>query len=248
MKKIYEFSVSKDNFVEKPVIRKDESGVEIKVLEKINEPIISKYFLAKPSFSIKQESNLYYESVIGECYRRGILSSIQLRKRFINDDGILSDEEKKSNESLWTKLWEIKAEILKLNEDQEVNKEKLKEANDQIVDILTSLQTIEEKSGGNLLYEHTAEKLANDRTVIWLFLNLSYKETGNGKYEPLFGKGAFEDKLKKYEEIELNDGDDLDLYQKLILIASLWYFNKAETQDDFDNLIKVAENQNLLKK
>jgi hypothetical protein len=249
MKKIYSFNLSKDNFVEEPVLKKDESGAEIKVLEKVNKPIVKTYFFAKPSFSIKQESNLYYESIVAECIKRGIFSTIQLRKRFVDDGGLLSKEEKKNHEKLWEDLWSKKAELNELTKATEQDRDKVKIANDEILKILGELQSLEEKSGSSLLYQHTAETIAADRVQIWLMLNLSYQDLGNNKYEPVFGKGNLEEKLNKYEELESGeDKYDFELAQKLLLITNLWFYGKAEKQEDFDILLKMAEGKNLFSK
>ncbi len=247
MKKIYSFSINKDNFVDEIVTKVDADGKESKIVEKINKPTAKTYFIAKPSFTLKQESNLYYESVVAECIKKGIYTSIQLRKRFIDDGGILSLQEKKHYETLWNDLWTKKSEINQLNEKSEENKDAIKLVNDAILKILSDLQTIEEKSGNNLLYEHTAEKIASDRTVLWLTLNLAYEDLGNDKQSPFFGKGNFDERIKKYEEIEMDGESELyELTQKLFLVASLWYYGKAQTVEEFDKIMLMAENKSVL--
>ena len=86
------------------------------------------------------------------------------------------------------------------------------------------------------------KRIAFDRTVIWWMLFLSYKDN-NGKFEPVFGNGKYEDKLKVYEEFDKReDPFELELIQKLLLGTSLWAFNKiAQKQEDFDEIFKKAE-------
>ncbi len=246
MKSICKIVINKSADKEVAVSKKNEAGVEIKVLEKVVEVVPHNYILAKPTFSLKQESTLYYEGVVAECIKRGIFSTIQLRKRFVDDEGILATKEKKSYEDLWGKLWVKKSESNKLNEDKETNKDALKTLNDEILVILSDLQAIEERSGNSMLYEHTAEKIASDRVAIWWMLFLSYKDN-NGKFEPVFGNGKFEDRIKAYEQIEQNeDPFEYELVQKLLLAATLWAFGKAETQEDFDEIFKASETANVI--
>ena len=246
MKKIFQFKVTQDNITEEVVIKKQEDGTEIKVLEKVNKPIEKTYFIGKPSLNVKQELGLYYESVVAECIKRGIFSVVQLRKRFIDDGGILAQVEKKRSEDLWASLWEKKAELAKLNEDPIKNADALKELDETILDILKNLQTIEEKSGVTNLYDHTAEKIASDRSTIWLMLFCSYRDLGNDKQEPVFFGNSYEEKLKKYEELEnKEDSSSFELAQKLYLSAQLYYLGKAEKQEDFDNIFRMAEKDNL---
>ncbi len=245
MKEIYRFILSKEVEKEETQIQKNDKNEDIKVLVKVKTQVPYNYFLAKPSFSLKQESNLYYESVVAECIKRGILSTIQLRKRFVDDGGILGTEEKKTYENLWSNLWERKSELNKLNQDSEINKDAIKECNDTILSILGNLQTIEERSGNSLLYEHTAEKIASDRTSLWWMIQLSYQDLGGGKIKPVFGEGKYEDKVKSYEEMEKNeDPFDIKIIQKLLLVTSLWYYSGLQTQQEFDDKIKEFETKN----
>ncbi len=254
MKSICKIVVNKLIEKEIKVSKKDDAGAEITVLEKVTELVPQNYILAKPTFSLKQESTLYYEGVVAECIKRGIFSTIQLRKRFVDDEGILASKEKKDYETLWAQLWAKKAESLKLNEDADKNKEELKKVNEEIVTILSGLQSIEERSGNSMLYEHTAEKIASDRTAIWWMLFLSYKDN-NGKFEPVFGNAKYTDikkehefRVSKYEEIEINeDPFEFELVQKLLLAATLWAFGKAEKQEDFDDIFAASEKANIIK-
>jgi hypothetical protein len=248
MKKIYEFEVSKDNFIDQEVVKQDAEGKDIRVLEKVNKPITKTYFIAKPTFSIRQSANLYFEGVVAECIKRGIFSSIQLRKRFVDDGGILSQEEQKKHNNLLEQFWVKKSELNKLNEDIIINKEKIEKITEEIDQILSELQVIEEKSGNHLVGQHTAEKIASDRTVIWLTIYLSYQDLGNNKYEPVFGNGTEEDRFKKYEDIDSNeDSFEFELVQKLLLATTLWYFGKAVKQEDFDKILKQGAAKDIFK-
>src|SRR5258706_6119781 len=110
MKSIVKIILNKSTEKEIKVIKKDEAGADITVLEKVTESVPQNYILAKPSFTLKQDSTLYYEGIVAECIKRGIFSTIQLRKRFVDDGGILGVSEKKSYEDLWAKLWIKKSE------------------------------------------------------------------------------------------------------------------------------------------
>jgi hypothetical protein len=245
MKEIYRFELLKEVEKEEPQIQKNDKGEDIKVLVKVKSYSPLTYFIARPSFSLKQESNLYYESVVAECIKRGILSTIQLRKRFVDDGGLLGSEEKKTYDSLFMNLWERKAELNKLNEEPDKNQDAIKELNKTILSILNNLQSIEERSGNSLIYEHTAEKIAGDRTTIWWMLNLAYQDLDNNKFKPVFGDGKFEDKFRVYEQMdEKADLFELELVQKLLLVTSLWCYGGAKTPEDFKAAIEEFESKN----
>ena len=69
----------------------------------------------------------------------------------------------------------------------------------------------------------------------------------DGKEIPVFAGNTFEEKLSVYDKFE--DEEDpftFKLIQKLLLVCSLFYLGKAETQEDFDILLRVQENQGLI--
>ena len=79
--------------------------------------------------------------------------------------------------------------------------------------------------------------------MFWV-LNLSYKDNDNGTFSPVFGDGAFEDKLKEYDRLE--ETSDLffeKLCQKLVLLISFWYMGRASTQEEFEKLFNLEENK-----
>jgi len=246
MKSIVKIVLNKQIEKEVKVTKKDEAGTDIVVLEKVIEKVPQNYILAKPSFSLKQDSTLYYESVVAECIKRGIFSTIQMRKRFVDDDGILGVKEKETYNNLLASLWIKKAELNKFNEDAEKFKEEIKTTSDTVAKILSDLQTIEERSGNSMMYEHTAEKIASDRTAVWWMLHLSYKDN-NGRFEPVFGGGKFEDRMAKYEEIESREDKlEKNLVDRLLLAATVWAFGKAEEQEEFDKIFKDSEDKGII--
>lgn len=246
MKSIVKIIINKNLEKEIKVTKKDESGADIIALEKVIEKVPQIYLLAKPSISLQQDSILYYESVVAECIKSGIFSTIQMRKRFVDDDGILGVKEKETYSNLLASLWIKKAELNKFNEDAEKFKEEVKATSDAVAKILSDLQTIEERSGNSLMYEHTAEKIASDRTAIWWMLFLSYKDN-NGKFESVFGTGKFNDRMTKYEEIiDREDKLDKNLIDRLLLAATVWAFGKADKQEEFDKIFKDSEDKRII--
>ena len=115
----------------------------------------------------------------------------------------------------------------------------------ETVDILNKLQGFENQMG-SALYQNTAENIARNRTATWWMLHLSHEDKG-GDFKPIFGTGDLESRLKIYDKIEEDeDPFKLEMVKKLLLAASLWYFNKAQTQEEFDLMLKMYDNQDLI--
>jgi hypothetical protein len=238
MKRIYDFKLNRPIKSKEP-IKKMVDGKEIEVLEEVTKDNYLNYFLAKPSIQLLQEAELYYESVFAECVRRGIMSHPQVRKRLLNDGGVLSEEQKKQYIDLWESFYSKRVELNTLNKKSEENKEKIDILSKEITDILIKLQEFEEKNSS--IYEHTAESLAKNRTTLWYTLNLSYQEI-NGKEIPIFGNGSLEEKTKVYDDFDKReDPFEVELIQKFLLVTTLWHYNSAVKKEDFDSIIKLKE-------
>jgi len=240
MKKLYSFTVNTPKEIDEIIEKTNESGEKIKVVEKVKKDNFQNYFISKPSISTNHEMELFYESIVSDCIKRGIMSQVQIKKRLLNDGGVLSDEQKSEYNSLWDKLYSLRADYNKLNDEPEKNKEKMEKINKETTETLVKLQDFEEKHGGSI-YEHTAENIARNRTALWLMLHLSHKEI-NGKEIPYFGDGGYVDKFKKYEEIEKEEDEEKNkILEKFLLATSLYYFRGISKQQDFDEIFKMKD-------
>lgn len=245
MKKICTFKLFKNEVVEEAVIKKDEAGTEIKVLEKVDKKVPFTFFIKKPGREIVSNLELYTNKIYSACIKNGILSAVQLQRHLIDSGGILSESQIKERADLYENLFKLQAELKEINEIKlDENKELAKNKLDEIVIVYNKIQYFENQIPD--LYQHTAETISKNKSALWLALHLSYTEK-DGKEVPVFGEGSFEDKLKKYDTIEDSDDEfQNEVAQKMLLAVSMWYFGKCETQEDFDLLLKINDNKSLL--
>jgi hypothetical protein len=166
------------------------------------------------------------------------------------DDGGLLDAESKNQESkLYKDLYENQKIYTELNSKPEKdksaeNKKEIQILLDKMVSIMKEIQKFQDAR--NSVFTRTAESIANNYTIFFWYLQLSYEEIAPNKYKPVFGEGSYEDKLKQYDEMEEAENDfEYEVLKKLFLITNLWYTGKAEKPEDFDILLKLAESQNL---
>jgi hypothetical protein len=248
MKKLYEFTLNKEIEKEVPELSKDNDGNEIKILKKIKQNEIHRYFIAKPNRSQMEAAEIFFASVVSRCVSQGILTVSLTQKMLLNEGGVLSNEQKNTYESLYNILFEKQAahrNLLAKIEQTEEDKVNITNAFNEMVEVLTKIQDLENKTGNNL-YQNTAETIARNRCSVFWTLNLSYKEE-NGKEVPVFPGKTYEEKLSSYDKLE-EDGDEyyIKLINKLFLVTSLWYLGKAESQEEFEVLIKMHENQGII--
>lgn len=248
MKKIVQITLHKKIEVEETQIQKNDKGEEIKALVKVKTKKPYNYFIRKPNRSLSESGELFYNKIYWECVNQGIKPSVALQKRYLDDGGVLSEDQKKDYQKLYEDLFTAQAELKQSQEKKnktDVEKKQEEDIFTRVVDLFSSIQTVESQAGNNL-YQHTAENISRNRTTIWWMLFLSHQDV-DGNMKEVFPGVTYEDKLKIYDTFEENeDPFEIELIQKLLLITSLWYFGKAETQEDFDIALKLAENKEII--
>lgn len=250
MKANLKFTIYKEVEVDKVETTKNDKGEEVKITKKIKEKQPHTFFIAKPTRALLEDSELYYNSIYWKCVKDyNIQPSIQLQKRYLDDGGVLSSEQKKEYHELNLQFFEKQAKYHQLRDKADKTEEEVKETDlilNEVVDLLGKLQTFENQMG-DTLYQNTAESIARDRTATWWMLNLSYEDLGNNKFKSIFGEGSYADKLKAYDAIEEREDEfELESVKKLFLATSLWYFKKVQNQDEFELMLKLYENKELV--
>jgi hypothetical protein len=244
MKKLYEFSINKEVEVKETTNEKNEKGEEIQVSKNVKKELPQKYFIKKPNRGLFDEAELFYGVRLSEGIKAGLLTRALLAKRFTNDGGIFSEIDKEQYTSLYLKLFQLQNEFQRLSV-KEKNKEEELQYNNLIKDIAESREKIQDYEFAQAsLFDQTAENRARNKTIMFWVLNLSYKENDNGAFSPVFGDGAFEDKLKEYDRLEETSDPFFEkLCQKLVLLISFWYMGRASTQEEFEKLFNLEENK-----
>jgi hypothetical protein len=244
MKKLYEFSINKEVEIKETTNEKNEKGEEIEVSKNVKKELPQKYFIKKPNRGLFDEAELFYGVRLSEGIKAGLLTRALLAKRFTNDGGIFSEIDKEQYTSLYLKLFQLQNEFQRLSVKEKSKEEEL-QYNNLIKDIAESREKIQDYEFAQAsLFDQTAENRARNKTIMFWVLNLSYKDNDNGTFSPVFGDGAFEDKLKEYDKLEETSDPFFEkLCQKLVLLISFWYMGRASTQEEFEKLFNLEENK-----
>ena len=245
MKEIYSFEVNKK--VEKTVEeKKQEDGKEITVTSTSTEDVPVNIILRKPRRSDYDEAELYYGVQLSEGIKAGLLTRALLAKRFSNDGGVLSENDKDEYADLYVEMFDIQNEIerlsiLKESEKIENHQESLNQLIKKQAVAKKNIQEFEMSQAA--LFDQTAETRARNKTILWWILNMSYLQEGND-YSPYFGEGSFEEKLDRYDQYEeVGEEFDEEVIRKLIYYVSFWYVGKATNRSDFEQVLKELETQ-----
>lgn len=237
MKKLFQFLVKKEveeKIKDSQVNEKGET-VTTETTQKVK--VDKKVFLRKPSRSLYDDAELYYGVKLSEGIKAGLLTRALLAKRFLNDGGILSEQEKEKYTNLISKLTEIQTELNQEHrkDKKEQNSQKINELNIDSEKIRTELVDLE--VGQSALFDQTAENRARNKVILWWILNLSYFEDEEGKSSLVFLGETLTEKLNSYDQIDEQDNEfSNEVVRKLMYYVSFWYVGRAQSEEDFKRL------------
>lgn len=252
MKKLFEFNVPKEIETEEIELTKNEKNEEVKVTKKITKKEPIKVFLRKPTRALFDEAELFYGVRLSEGIKAGLLTRALLAKRFTNDGGVLSEEEKNLYATLYVALFEKQNEFQKLSikdesERTETENVRYKEVIAELAELRTQIQDFETAQAS--LFDQTAENRARNKTILWWVLQLSYIIDDKGNELPFFGNGDFDSKLKIYDNMEENGTDFENLVcRKLAYFVSFWYVGRASSQEEFEKLAAFTSEETVIEK
>jgi hypothetical protein len=243
MKKLYEFTVSKKGTVKEKTESENEKGEKVTIEKEVEKVVPHKFFLRKPTRSMYDDAELFYGVRLAEGVKAGLLNHALLAKRYNNDGGIYSEDQKDDFANTYFELLHDQTEYQQLAIKGEERDEKENGEFEELEKTLSlnrrKLQAYEaEKSS---LFDQTAETRARNKTVFWWVLALSHLENEDGSTGPVFGKGSFDEMLVEYDKMEESDDPYFEeLIQRLVYYVSFWYSGRAVTPEDFDELTTQA--------
>lgn len=248
MKKLFEFTIPKvtvEKVKEESTNDKGEKTTTEKEVTKTENNIV---ILKKPNRGLYDEAELFYGVKLAEGIKAGLLTRALLAKRFSNDGGVMSENDKEQYADLYIRLFEVQNNIERASLVPDTDK--TKEEKDQLTDWLREAAVAREEIqdfeiSQAALFDQTAENRARTKTILWWVLNLAHFKKGE-TYTPIYEGETFDERLSSYDKLE--DDENLfweELSRKLIYYVSFWYVGKAQTQEDFEQLLKEIDEDQL---
>ena len=242
MKKLFTFKLDRE--IKKTVKEetKNDKGETVTTEKEIVNEIKQKVFLKKPTRSLFDEAELFYGVRLSEGIKAGLLTRALLAKRFSNDGGVLSEDDKDRYSELYIKLYEKQLDIERMSSTPA--KKRTKDDEGKLTEALESSAELRQQltdfeMAQSSLFEQTAENRARNKTILWWTLQLSHLEDEDGKEEAVFAGGVYDDKLASYDVLEESEDQfDDDLLRKLVYYVSFWYVGRVTSQREFEELLK----------
>lgn len=247
MKILFEYQLKtkvKEDFTEE--LEPGKKTITTKIVEK---PV--RVILKEPSrLDITAAQNVYEEEW-SSLVRRGILPRSLISKKFRESNGIFTDTEIKALEEVSKTIEEIKSEYKVLLDKEN----KTKEDEDKIKDLVdrfnwTSQQLDSLDEVNQSIFQHSVETLAEQKSLIFNILNLSFVEFTSGKVVPYVYGDNLDEKLEALDKIAADDSTDeakekARLYDEILVINTefLKLFNSGKiTRDQFSEIKDKIEN------
>ena len=247
MKKLFEFKIQKEELVKETETTKNDKGEEVSTTKEIKKLVDKQFFLRKPTRKLFDEAELFYGVELSKGIKAGLLTRALLQKRFSNDGATLGEKEQEEWSTLYNEIFEKQIELQKLSlktKTERTPEEQARYINcqDFIRDARSRIQEFEMQQSS--LFDQTAENRARNRTTLWWVLHLGWQQ---GEEETaFFGTGPYEERLAIYDKMEEEEDEHVaEVINKFFYYVSFWYVSKTSDPQQFKDLIKFAEQQDL---
>ena len=247
-KSIYTFNIEKKAEVEEKRIETYvEDGVEKQrtITEKVEKVIPIEILLKEPNRKQVQEAELVFSVEMSKSIKLGILTKNMLLNKYKDTGGLDGEKETKALSQAYADYQQVQIDIVNLRiiPDAEKTEDQAKELQQKENRMLELRKEIVQRESSYLtLFSHTADARAQNKSILWYVLNLSYyKDTslGHKDFVPIFKGNTFEEKEEALSKME--DEQDFiyqNTYLKLASLFSYWFFSGVVDKEEFDKIIK----------
>lgn len=244
-KTIYKFTVRKEEEVEEETTsetKNKQTGDLEKVTKTktVKKEVPYQIRIAEPSRRQVEDADMEFSIEMSKCIKRGILTKAMLAKKYSDSGGLLSEEDSNELVRLYRELAEIQSDLARfISKKKKTDKEKEKET--QLTDSFASIRKriVDLETSYQSVFNHTADTKAQNKTILWYMLNLSYATGPDESEQPLFKGETTEEKEESYYQLDENEDEIFDLArEKLMTFISFWYFSQNASEEDFSNLEK----------
>lgn len=231
-KYIYESVVNK-SVEEKVTEKRKENGEEIEITKTVKKLKPTKIAVLKPDRRRYKEAEIYYAKRLSAYLKDGLLPHSLVSKRYLNDGGPLSDEEKEFVGHLRESYVNLQEEYFAMKTP--LTEEQTKRRGELILELNQINKTLQDiQNNYSEIFSNTAEAKSKGDVMEWWILNLSYVDLDDKGYKPFYGEGDFDTRMKVLEDLEAQEDDFTnELIKKLSYFVSFWHTagNEAKPED-----------------
>lgn len=239
---IYESTVLKQVEEKVPETRV-ENGETVEVIKTVKKTKPTKIAVLRPDRKKYKEADIFYAKKLSHYLKEGLLPLSLVSKRFLNDGGPLSDDEKRLVQSLRDSYVKLQEEYFGMKSPLTDDQNKRRAA--IILELNEINKTLREiQSNYSDIFANTAEAKAKSDTLEWWITTLSMFDSDDKGYKFLFGEGDFDTRMAALYEIDKKEDIFLnEIVKKLSYFISFW--NTAGPDVALEDFKSAEENYNL---
>jgi hypothetical protein len=218
---IYETTVNKQ-IEEKVIEKRVENGETVEVTRTVKKVKPVKIAILRPDRKRSKEAEIYYAKRLSAYLREGLLPHSLVSKRYLNDGGPFSEEEKVFVEKQKKQYIALQEEYFAmkspLNDEQNKRRSEIIMELDDINKALRDVQ-----ANYSEIFSNTAEAKGRADVLEWWILHLSYADLEDKGYAPLYGEGDFDSRMAELEKLEAQENQFInEVIKKLSYFISFW--------------------------
>ncbi len=239
---LYTFTFPKECELEKKEESVNAAGETVTVTKKVKDKKDFEFCLQKPTRSLLDDAELFYNVTVSKGIQAGLMSAALLAKRFNNDGGVLSEKDKDEWGNKFVERVKKELTLQKLTIKENRTEEEEAQYEEALKDVATLTREMQEfEVRQQSLFDITAEARARTRTIMWWLFFLLYGKNEKGEWVPFFSGANLEEKQWAYDDL-----DDDELYPEksgrdfntavishAVQAIMFWYYGKARKQEDF---------------
>lgn len=235
-KYLYETTI--DKVVEEAVTEiREEQGQKVEIKRTIKKKKPVKIAILKPDRKLFKGAEMFYARTLSENLKAGLLPYSLVAKRYANDGGPLTEQEK-------ARLKELREEAQKLEQEffGAAGTDRQEQKNALLVKINkinAEVSTIQNAYSD--IFDSTAEMKARNDTIEWWSLFLIYADEDDKGYVPIFSSGTYDERVTKLEDYEDEANPFyVELIKRLSYLISFWFTARdTVTAIDFSTMEKL---------
>lgn len=241
--KIYSFSINLEREVEETSTSKkknSETGKmeEIQTTKKVSKEVPYTITLYEPSRRQVEDADMEFSIEMSKCIKRGILTKAMLAKKYSDSGGLLTEEDSQRLVRNYSKLGEIQNDLGRIMAKKKKTAEE-KEAETKLTEEFATVrrEIVDLETAYQNVFNHTADTKAQNRTILWYLVNLSFVTDSAGIERPMFEGEDYDEMLDDYYQKDEKGDEVYDLCrEKLMAFVSFWYFSQNTSAEDFEKL------------
>lgn len=233
MNYLYETTISK--VVSKEETQKTQEGSEtVSVTKTVKALQPVKVALLQPDRKLVKRAGLFYAQCLAEYLKAGLLPLPLVAKRYSNDGGPLTEQEKVELDKLKAIGEEYQKEFYSYTgQDGAEVQEKKATALIRLNDVNIKIASIQNAYAD--IFDNTAEMKSRDDAIEWWGLHLMYVDEDGTGYKPIFQGNTYDEKIAALEKHDkTNDPFYNEVIKRLSYLISFWFTSHSElSKSDF---------------